>query len=358
VLQTIEDAAGVTDRLGVDTLKANEYAARKPAIDQAYAEAKAAGYDLPRTPFASVLDTPMGGKAYEQAEKSLLNRVGTQGPDAASELARLDQTQRELGDIVTSNLRSGNNDVASQAKGLQQALKDAMDQSIAGPEYAAARSARKEAGDAERAILRGQELAKPRVKLEAPGKAAATAPEHAPLMAKGYAAQQAEQLLNKGATEGALGAMSTPMGKQAAAAALGEEGASKVGQRLGTEKMFNTTNREIVGNSSTARQLMELIGSSTVGAGTGWLTGAADPWTGGALGAALKLRGVSKALSERLRLQGFTKAAPDIAELLVSSPSTIPTERGIPPHLLELWRDTLAKAIGKGGQVNELREQF
>jgi hypothetical protein len=357
VVQTVEEAAGVQPggRRTVDAIKADEYASRKGAIDQAYTDARKAGYDLPRGPFEEVLGSPLGARAYSQAETSLKNRVATEGIDAASELARLDQTQRELGDIATSALRTGNNDLAAQAKALQAKLKDAMDKGIAGPEYTAARSARKEAGDAERAVEAGQTLAKPRIKLDAPGKAAETAPAHKPLMARGYAAQQAEQLLNKGSTEGALGAMSTPMAKQAAAAALGEEGASKVGKRLGTERVFNATNRDIVGGSTTARQLAEMIGSSTLGAGAGFFSGAVDPYTGGVLGAALKVRGVSRALGERLAMRSFTNASPDIARRLISSPREIPTERGIDPSMLEAWRDTLAKLIGRTGQATDVR---
>lgn len=338
---TIDEAAGVDTRLGLEDLQKATYAERKPAIDKAYEEARAAGYDLPRTPFEDILSSPMGSKAYDDAATSLLNRKAVEGIDATSELARLDQTKRQLDDIATSNFRSGNKDTGDQAAGLARLLRNRMDESIAGPEYSGARAARREAFKAEEAINQGAELAKPRIKLGTPERAAATAPEHQPLLAKGYAAQQAEQLLNKGATEGALGPISTPMGKQAAAAALGEEGAAKVGQRVKTERMFNKTNRDIVGNSTTARQLLEALGMSAGGGVGGYALSYLDPTglVGPKLGAAIAGYGKGKALlrglQERMAMQGFKRAAPDIAELLVSSPKTIPSERGIPTGVLE-----------------------
>ena len=109
IVETLEDATGLPpgSRLTIDEYKNKAWKQASPEINRAYDAARAAGYDLPRTPFEAVLNSPMGAEAYEQAGKSLLNRTAISGEDAASELARLDMTKRILDSKASAARRAG-----------------------------------------------------------------------------------------------------------------------------------------------------------------------------------------------------------------------------------------------------------
>jgi len=259
IVAALEDASGLPrgNTASVDALKANAYRAAAPAINKAYSEARTAGYDLPREPFRTVLESPMGNEAYLQAETALKNRVASEGIDASSELARLDQTKRLLDAKANMAFRAGDNETGAQAAALAKTLREAMDQSIAGPEYAGARALRRQAYQTENAYAAGEQLASGRVPLGAPESAVKLQGEFGQPLAQGYAAAQAENLLNKGATAGAYAKMSTPQGKAAYNAALGDK-AGLVDESLRRERIFNRSAQDSLGNSTTARQLAEM----------------------------------------------------------------------------------------------------
>lgn len=353
IVGTLEEAASLPtgSRQTVKGLQEANLAKQRPEINKAYEEARAAGYDLPRTPFEDILSSPMGKQAYDSAAGSLKNRAAVEGGDAASELARLDQTKRELDDIATNAYRVGNKDKGDQAAAMAKKLRDTMDASIAGPEYAKARGLRQRAYKQEEAIGTGANLAKGRIAADLPGKARGISDaDELTGLRQGYAAQQAENLLNQGSTEGALNILSRPMQREGYEAAL-RENAPQLEQRLGTERMFNRSARDVTGGSSTTRQILEAAGAGGVGALTGWL-GGSDPFTGGAIGLGLKGgRMLMPTIQRQLATKG-AQAAPHVADILTQSPEAIPLERVIPPGVLERGagavRDYLAQIIAKG----------
>jgi hypothetical protein len=338
VVSTLEDASGLPrgTRQTVDTLKRDLYEPKRPAIDAAYEEARASGYDLPREPFRDIIESPMGGQAYDRAGDSLLNFKATRGIDATSELARLDQAKQELDSIAEVAARQGDNTRAAQASGMARKLREQMDASIAGPEYETARGLRKSAYETDEAVDLGQGLAGGRIPLDMPGQARSVTDEaNRDALAKAYALQQSENLLNKSNTEGALSAMRTPMGQEATAAALSPEGAAAVASRLGTESLFNQTHRELTGNSSTMRQLMEAGGGAALGSSLAGALGY-DPLSGGIAGAGWRAARTMPVIQKYASFKNLREGAPEIAQRLTGSPRDIPVESpfGADPDLL------------------------
>ena len=317
VVADIETAAGlpVGGRKSVRDLQNDAYDKVVKTIDDAYEETRKAGRDLPYTPFKPVIaDSPTGAKAYRQAEGALLDRVATEGITGGSALARLDQTKRGLDDIASAALKANKRDKARRAGNLSRTLRELIDQSIVGPQYAKARTLRANAYARENAFDEGEKLAAGRIPIDLPGKIAArTANRDA--VAQGYAAKQAENLLNRPDTAGAIDRLQTPLQQEAYRAALGED-ANKLTDALGRERAFNITLKELAGNSSTARQLREM-GSSNIADNV--LSGI-DTAHGGAWSV---VRRGFPAL-RRLLATGRTKAAaPYVADWLIGR--TMPT---------------------------------
>lgn len=344
----IEQAAGLApgNRMGVDELKSAAYKNVAPKINAAYEAAREAGADLPREPFRSILETPMGQKAYEDAADSLLNRSATQGFKANSELARLDEMKRILDSKASAAYRAGDNNTGEQAASLARLLRETMDQTIAGPEYAAARGLRQQAYKTDEAFDLGAELASGRVPFGMPKKASSVADTDRKFLSQGYGAKQAENILNKGSTEGALNALSTPMAREAMEAALGGE-SKAVMDALARERAFNMAARDVTGNSTTARQFAEMLGTGTGVGGAAMLFGA-DPTTSGVAGLlAGALRKGAPAIARKIATDAEKKAAPHLAEILTRR--QLPTSRPIPEGALERLskakRDELARIL-------------
>jgi hypothetical protein len=344
VVADLEKAAGlpVGNRMNVDALKKEAYDQVSPQINAAYEAARKAGYDLPREPFRSVLESPLGKEAYQNAEGALLNRAGASGQTSASELARLDQTKRFLDSAAKKAFRAGDDDLGSQAAALAKALRDQMDASIAGPEYAAARALRQQAYGTEGAFDLGETLASGRVPFGLPEQAGKVAAGDKAALAKGYAAKQAENLLNRGSTEGALNQLSTPMGREGFIAALGEK-APEIIKALGREKAFNRVAKGISGNSTTARQVAEMMGT---GVGSAAAAGAMgyDMTTGGTMGllAALLKKG-GPALQRKFASDASRQVAPHLADLLTRK--ALPASRPIAATAIEKLSEGSKQAL-------------
>ena len=354
IVGTMEDATGLPrgSRLTVEELNKQTYNQASPEINRAYNAARAAGYDLPRTPFESVLKSPMGSEAYDHAAKSLLNRTAISGEDAASELARLDMTKRILDSKASAARRAGDYNTADEAAGLARTLREQMDASIAGPEYSQARALRRDLYGKESAIKMGDKLAGGRIAANLPKLAGKVPEENRGLLGKAYAVKQSENLLNRNSTEGALNRLSTPLAKEASNAALGPN-APKLNMALANERTFNATHRELTGNSTTARQFMDVLGGTGVGLLGAYTTGQ-DLMTGGITGALLGAgRRYAPLLTARIASNKKRALAPEIAGLLTrrALPNT-PVPRGVVPllgqaieKLSKAKKDALARAL-------------
>jgi hypothetical protein len=248
-------------------------------------------------------------------------------PKDYSELARLDMAKRVLDSKAKVGYRAGDDTTGAAASGLAKRLRERMDQSIAGPEYATARGLRQRAYETENAVGLGADLARGRVPASLPDQVRAIGAENLTPLRQGYALQQAENLLNRNSTEGALNRLSTPLGRDAYEAAFGDQ-APRLAKALEAEKRFNASAREVTGNSTTARQIAELLGFGGGGAATAALFGL-DATTGGLGGAALSLaRRSAPALQRQLATKGQRAMAPHIAEILTGK--TLPAARSLP----------------------------
>lgn len=319
----VERAAGLPagNTKSVDALKAEAYEKVRPQINRAYKAARDAGKDVPLEAFDNIITTPVGRKAFQQALDNVTSRAA-RDPSAGGNLAVLDETKRLLDGYAKQAFRNSD-PMASEYAATAKALRERLDALLAqGNEYAMARGLRQQAYKADEAFDLGEQLGGTRIPLGLPESAAKVPPNLKRNVARAYGASKVQSLLNKNSTEGAYNDLLTPQGRKAAQAALGNKQAASLGKALDREKLFNATNREIVGNSSTARQLKEMAETGIGTAGVGMLLGY-DPTTSSAAGiiAGLGRRAVPM-ITRRMVTENQKAVAPFIAKLL--------TEHGLP----------------------------
>jgi hypothetical protein len=252
--------------------------------------------------------------------------------------------------------RAGDKATADVASSMAKHLRFQMDASLTGTEYSTARAMRQAHYRREDAIDLGSELAGGRIPASLPKSAAKVAPENRALLGKSYAIKQSENLLNRNSTEGALGKLSTPLGQEASAAALGPNSAT-LNRALKNERTFNTTHRELTGNSTTTRQLMDVLGGTGVGLLGAYSTGQ-DLMTGGITGALLGAgRRYAPHLGARIASNKKRLLAPEIAGMLTrrALPNK-PVPRGVVPllgqaieKLSQAKKDALARGLAISG---------
>lgn len=322
----------------VDDLVNASNAGFKPGIDQAYTAARAAGKDMPLLFFDDVLSTPQGQAAFKEAEAAVVARARLNGtPDDVSNLAIIDEMKKVFDSKATAAFRSGDNAASALATDFARNLRtraDAIMDGMENPIYAEARGLARTAKQAEDAIRLGDKLGSPRTPVNLPGKVADVDLGNRQRVAQGYVAKKADTLLNRGNTEGAINEFFTPQGRKAADAALGPDALKRT---LDREKTFNQTVKALTGNSTTARQLVEM-GLGT-GVATALLTG--DPMSGGIAGVlgALARKG-APAIARKITTDAQQKTAPLIAQMLI--------DRGLPPQVQQMAPGALERLVGAG----------
>jgi hypothetical protein len=330
----VEKAAGLPagNTKNTEALKKAAYDKVRPEINRAYDAAREAGADVDLEYFADLLDTPMGNSAFNKAFDNVVNRMAVKGEKAGGNLAVMDEMKKVLDSMAKSAARSGDDATADVAQSMAKQLRYQMDVLLDGAEYSTARGLRQKAYQADEAFDLGEQLGGSRVLLGVPEQASRVSPDLQPNVAQAYGAKKVESLLNRGSTEGALNEFLTPQGRKAAQAALGPNDAL-LGKALDRERAFNVTNRELVGNSTTARQLAEMAGTGVGTTGVGLLMGY-DPTTSGIAGglAALGRRAVPT-ITKRMVTENQKAVAPYIAKLLTQQ--GLPLNRPIPPGFLE-----------------------
>lgn len=323
----VETAAGlpVGSTKNVDALKADAYAKVRPQINSAYDAARKAGAEIPFEAFDNIITTPVGQKAFKQALDNMTSRAA-RDPSQGGNLAVLDETKRLLDGWATEAYLKAD-PMADVYAETAKALREQVDNFLAnGDQYATARALRQGAYKAAEAFDLGAELGGSRVGLGVPEKVAKLPPELKPNVSKAYGATKVQSLLNKPSTEGAYNELITPQGQKAASAAL--EKPSLLANGIKREKVFNVTNREVVGNASTARQLLEAGGAGLGTAAVGTLLGF-DPTTSTAAGIAAGVgRKMAPAITQRLVTENQRKVAPYIANLLAAH--GMPTNQVLP----------------------------
>lgn len=328
----IERAAGlpVGNTKNVETLKREAYDAVRPQINAAYRAARLAGQDVPLDAFDNIITTPVGNRAFKQALDNITSRAA-RDPSAGGNLAVLDETKRLLDGYATEAFRKGD-PMGSEYAATAKALRETLDSFLAtGQEYATARGLRQQAYKMDEAFDLGEQLGGSRVPLGLPQQVTKMDPKLRPNVARAYGAKKVESLLNKPSTEGAMNELLTPQGRQASKAALGKRDAL-LGKALEREKTFNVTNRELVGNSTTARQLAEMAGTGIGTTGVGMLLGY-DPTTSGAAGLLAAVgRKAIPTITRKMVTENQRAVAPFIAEILTAN--GMPINRAIPVNQL------------------------
>lgn len=333
---TLEKAAKlpIGNTKDVEALKAADKAARQPAITKAYEIAYAQGHDVPIDYFDNVLSTQQGEAAFKEAVQNVWAREQVRGAKHGGNLAVIDEMKKILDSKANVAFRAGDTATGSMYADLSKNLRFQMDVVLAQPVYKQARALAEKAYKSGEAFDLGAELGKGRVGIGTPGKVAKVDPQYRPNVAKAYAAKKTESLLNRQNTEGALNEFTSLLGRQASDAALGP-GAPLLAKQLQREKAYNVTTKELTGNSSTVRQLLEAAGTGVVTSALGSLAGY-DPTTSLTVGGLAALgRKAIPTIAQKLVTEHQRKVAPFLAEILTSY--GIPKTGPIPPGFLERY---------------------
>ncbi len=328
----IETAAGlpVGNTKNVDVLKKEAYDKVRPTINKAYQSARKAGAEVDLREFDNIITTPVGRTAFNQALDNVTSRAA-RDPSAGGNLAVLDETKRILDGWAKKGFREAD-PMASEYASAAEALRTKLDDLLTGDEYAVARALRQEAYRSGEAFDLGAQLGGSRVPLGLPESAAKVKPQFKSNVAQGYGSTKVESLLNKGNTEGAYNDMLTHQGRAASRAALGPND-SIVENALGREKQFNITNRELVGNSTSARQFAEMAGYGIGAATVSQLMGG-DIWTTGITGFLGAVgRHSLPTIAQKLVTKNQRLVAPFLADILTKA--HLPVTRPIPAGFLE-----------------------
>lgn len=330
VAGSVEQAAGLPpgSRKTVDDLVKEAAAKRKPAVDAAYQAARDKGAVLPTEGFREIFATPAGKDAMKAAQITLKNRAPMRGEGEVSMLEILDQAKRELDASATAAYSRGEKQAGETYSGLGRTLRERIDAAMAGGEYETARKLRQEGYQEEEAIRKGGDLAKPNKPLDVTAQVEAVTPQNRGALKQGYGAGTVQQLLNQKPGEGVLNSLNTPLAREAASSVF-ENDAQILRDQLAREQTMATTNRDLVGNSSTARQqsMIEKYLPAAVGGGLGsaaldiYNNGLSDPWgtfKKSILGASVL--GAGRAGYRRLNAAGerqLEATAPEVMDILL-----------------------------------------
>jgi hypothetical protein len=301
---------------------------------------------MPLQFFDDVLSTSQGQQVLKEAEAAVRARARLRGaPDDVSNLAIVDEMKKIFDSKATSAFASGDRAAGGLWRDFAASLRtraDALMDMAETPIYAGARNAARYSNQAQEAVKLGAELGGPRVPVNLPGRVDGVDLGNRQRVAQGYAAKKTDTLLNRNNTEGAVNEFYTPQGKKAADAALGPGALDKT---LAREKAFNQTVKALTGNSTTARQLVEM----GLGTGAAATLVSGDAMTGGIAGilGALARKG-APAIARKITSDAQQKTAPLIAQALLAR--DLPAQAmNMAPGMLERLsradRDKLTKML-------------
>lgn len=299
------EASGLDEGRTIDELTESLRRKNAPAINQAYEEARAAGFDLPNEPFRELNNAPLVQQALKAAEKNVQNRAVIEGQQAGSKLAVFDDAKKFLDDKASKAFRNGQNNAGGTASALARQLRETVDNNV--PEYAGARDLAQASARSREALELGAEGAKNNIPLDFGRRASQVAPENQQHLAQGFAADKIAQIQNRRATPGVADQLfGSPQQQSALQQALGENAAT-VQRQIANEGVFANTARAVEGNSTTAQQTIDAARQSG-------LTGI--------------LRQGGGAIREALTRGQEQKVAPAVAELLLA--------KGVPQRVINM----------------------
>jgi hypothetical protein len=228
-------------------------------------------------------------------------------PGVTPSLQFWDVVKQGLDDQVNKLQRSGSNGEAADLIGLRNGLRNHLDNLV--PSYAEARKGAAAAFGAEDALEAGQKfVASNMANNDARRAFAKMSDPERKLFAEGFASSLIEQVNKAGDRRNVVNAIySTPRARERVEIALGKEKAREVEAFLRVESTMDMLRNAVSGNSTTARQLVE-IGLAGGGATTAWN---GDPETGAKLLLVAGLSRGQRAIDARV--------AQKVAEMLVST---------------------------------------
>lgn len=321
-------AGGSVDDLGYQAaIKDAARAANKPAYNRAFAapNARAVWND----PIRELMQSDTFRKAINAAESRGTDRAAISGfkavrdpftygpngqiglkkmPDGSTALPSLqfwDQVKRNLDGMIGAAQRTGDNTVVSDLTQMKQKLVGALDQAV--PDYQKARAGAAAFFDAEDALEAGKKFANNNRMVPEARQAFNnfSTPEKAAFRT-GYASSLIDKIMSAGDRTNVINQMfKSPAAREMIELVFGAAKAKELEAYVRVETLADML-RGALGNSTTARQLVEL----GIGGGTGFaLTG---DWKGALAGAALTSG--TRAVGQRID-NGVMKS---IAKLLTS----------------------------------------
>lgn len=252
---------------------------------------------------------------------------GAQGIPTYPNLQYWDQVKRELDAVANMGKRSGDNERADLAGQMSRILRTELDRQV--PSYANARGIAEKYFGEDNALEAGRALAGKKMDPEEVQHILRQMkPDERALFQEGYASDLANRVVGSmkdttNITKG-NGLLQSPNERKMAAAIFGPGGVAQLHARMYLETIMDGA-RQAMGNSTTARQLIEAGLAGGVGAGlySGWDPSSMAQGAGAIAGARI---GASKFLSEEARVglrhmigKVDARTARRVAELLTSN---------------------------------------
>lgn len=323
---------GATDDIALqEQLQTGARAANRPAYRRAYEE----GSDLVRTPeLERLMGSPAVVTAMRNAIRSgrdratsegmgvfnpaisitddgrvVFNRANNAGGSTFPDLQFWDYTKRELDDMANAAARSGRNGEAATARNLARTLREELDRVV--PSYREARAGAAAFFGAEDALTAGRQFVTQNRTLGETGRALGrmSRPERASF-AVGFASELRDAIAQSGDRTNVIAKIfGSQQSREKIRMALGQQAYREFEQFVRVENSMDLL-RGAMGNSTTARQLMEMgLAGGTVGTGTALFTGDWKSGVGAALVTGLVRRQMGRA-NDRVTRR--------VAELLLS----------------------------------------
>lgn len=363
-----------------DSLLAGAKKANAGAYGKAYANPRAAS--MWDDTLQKMTSSPAMQAAIRDVEKESANRAVLEGskavknpftvnadgtlsmkPGVMPTLEFWDHVKRNLDKMGQTAARQEGGSAASTYSGLSRMLRGHLDGIV--PEYKAARQGAARFFEAEDAIEAGQKFFSGTRNLNEARKAiAAMSPAERKGFAFGYAAEAAAKAKSLGDSRNALTAMfGSPEAREKLAMTFGRTQAAEIEAFVRVEDALDKTRRAL-GNSTTAKQLLQAIGvgfgAPAIGAGAGGAIGAlATGDIGGAAQGAIAgaAVGASRKGLQRIMSGADEKIMAEVAEKLLSQDPKVIEQllkrvAGSQAHMNAISTfGAMAGALARGGTV-------
>lgn len=224
-----------------------------PTVVEAMRRASQSGKDR------AVTEGLGGFNAGVTVDNGVVNfRRGPNGAPTYPNLQFWDATKKELDDMANSAARSGERERSGVVGNLARTLRDELDQEV--PSYAQARAGAAHFFGAQNALEAGQNFVTSKMENgQARAALARMSPTERQLFQDGFVSQFVNRLNETGDRRSVLNKIAeSPAARERLHMALGPQRANELEAGLRAEGIMDTARRSLQGNSTTARQLVEL----------------------------------------------------------------------------------------------------